>query len=85
MCARPNGDKIIQTFIDKAFAWYREAMEKTEDHARYLFTLLSQEQSESMVKANPEAAHLFPRGSRAVMLGTKRPSDHRCKRQTSTK
>lgn len=38
-CNELDGDKRIDAFIEKAFLWYCEVMEATEDHARYLYTL----------------------------------------------
>lgn len=43
MCAEMDGDERIEAFIKKAFAWYCTAMESTEDHGRYLYTLISKE------------------------------------------
>lgn len=40
-CAEKDGDVRIEAFIQKAFAWYCEAVERTEDHSRYLYTLVS--------------------------------------------
>lgn len=35
-CAARDGDARIESFIQKAFAWYCKEMKATEDHGRYL-------------------------------------------------
>ncbi|CAN0406470.1 unnamed protein product [Scytosiphon promiscuus] len=35
-CAEWDGDKRIEAFIRKAFAWYCHEMKCTEDQGRYL-------------------------------------------------
>eukprot|EP00904_Undaria_pinnatifida_P012172 jgi/Undpi1/8085/HiC_scaffold_24.g10557.m1 len=40
-CAKQDGDERIEGFIQKAFDWYCKAVESTEDHSRYLYTLVS--------------------------------------------
>ncbi|CAN0119203.1 unnamed protein product [Scytosiphon promiscuus] len=42
-CAEWDGDKRIDAFIRKAFAWYCHEMKCTEDQGRYLYTLIGQE------------------------------------------
>lgn len=39
--AEQDGDVRIEAFIQKAFVWYCKAVESTEDHSRYLYTLVS--------------------------------------------
>ncbi|CAM9201239.1 unnamed protein product, partial [Sphacelaria rigidula] len=78
LCARENGDKVIQAFVDKAFTWYREAMENTEDHSRYLFTLLSENQSDSLTgfNANPSNVYGIPGGGRVMGMKGKQTNSH---------
>eukprot|EP00903_Cladosiphon_okamuranus_P014647 g13582.t1 len=42
-CAARDGDARIESFIQKAFAWYCKEMKSTEDHGRYLYTLISKD------------------------------------------
>lgn len=46
-CAETDGDIRIEAFIQKAFKWYCKEMETTEDHGRYLYTLISSDKSTS--------------------------------------
>eukprot|EP00752_Nemacystus_decipiens_P011862 g10522.t1 len=42
-CAARDGDARIESFIQKAFAWYCKEMKATEDHGRYLYALISKD------------------------------------------
>ena len=39
-CAEEDGDVRIEAFIQKTFDWYCKAVENTEDHFRYLYSLV---------------------------------------------
>lgn len=40
-CARRDGDHHIQRFVNRAFSWYINEMEATEDNSRYMYNLIS--------------------------------------------
>ncbi|CAN0083822.1 unnamed protein product, partial [Ectocarpus sp. 8 AP-2014] len=42
-CSERDGDERIDKFVQKAFRWYCEEMKSTEDHGRYLYTLIANE------------------------------------------
>lgn len=35
-CAGPRGNAKVKAFISKAYKWYTEKMESSEDNARYM-------------------------------------------------
>uniref|UniRef100_A0A7R9U422 AAA+ ATPase domain-containing protein n=1 Tax=Pinguiococcus pyrenoidosus TaxID=172671 RepID=A0A7R9U422_9STRA len=37
--ALPNGDEVINAWIEKAFEWYVDEMEKLQDNSRYMYVL----------------------------------------------
>ena len=40
-CGGREGHRKIQAFINKAYGWYAEEMKSTEDHSRYMYTLVA--------------------------------------------
>ena len=40
-CGGREGHRKIQAFINKAYSWYAEEMKSTEDHSRYMYTLVA--------------------------------------------
>ena len=41
-CGGREGHRKIQAFINKAYSWYAEEMKSTEDHSRYMYTLVTE-------------------------------------------
>ncbi|CAM9351235.1 unnamed protein product [Ascophyllum nodosum] len=41
-CGGREGHRKIQAFINKAYSWYAEEMKSTEDHSRYMYTLVAE-------------------------------------------
>eukprot|EP00752_Nemacystus_decipiens_P016297 g14574.t1 len=59
-CARPRGNAKVKAFINAAYDWYTEEMKSTEDHARYMYSLIAQPEPPKLgpgvdVEYNPSA------------------------------
>lgn len=49
-CDKKEGNLRIQEFVNKAYEWYAAEMESTEDHARYMYSLVSNPEPPSKKK-----------------------------------
>ncbi|CAM9204899.1 unnamed protein product [Ectocarpus sp. 6 AP-2014] len=41
-CDRQGGNTKVKDFIQKAYEWYTDEMKSTEDHSRYMYSLIAQ-------------------------------------------
>lgn len=40
-CRKPNGDEVIQNFLDRAYAYYQDELKKQQDNSRYFYCMVS--------------------------------------------